>query len=87
MRLFLLEAYGSAYRSLQHFTVRADTLEAAIDFVRRSTNGEDYGHFDLIEESDEFPAVTTAIIETGEGAYLEHPYVPGLEAPNAALHR
>jgi len=73
MRLYLLEAYESAYTALQHFTVRAETLEKAIELVRRSTDGGPYEHFDLIEESDEFAAALPAIVEAGKGSYLEQP--------------
>jgi len=73
MRLFLLEAYEPTYTGLQHFTVRAETLEAAIELVQRRSEGCPYAHIDLIEESDEFAAALPAIVETGKGSYLEQP--------------
>jgi len=79
VKLFLIEAYGSARGGsahggngkIHHFTVRADALENAIALVRCSSAGSDYRHFDLIEESVEFPADEAAIIEDGDGSFLE----------------
>ena len=76
MRLFLIEAYGGpqgADSHIQHFTVRANALEDAIALVRGSSDGARYERFDLIEESAEFEGEGAAIIEAGDGSYLEHP--------------
>ncbi len=74
MKLFLIEAYGSATSTdgqIHHFTVRADSLEDAIDLVRQDPEGQGFRHFDLIEESAEFEAEEPAIIDAGDGSYLE----------------
>jgi len=74
VKLFLIEAYGNARGGngkIHHFTVRADALENAIALLRRSSAGSDYRHFDLIEESVEFPGDEPAIIEDGEGSFLD----------------
>ena len=76
MKLFLIEAYGGARGTdgkIEHFTVRAGTLDEAIALVRQSADGNRFGHFDLIEESAEFLAEEPAILEAGEGSYLERP--------------
>lgn len=76
MKLFLMEAYGGPTGTdgkIEHFTVRAATLEDAIALVRHSTEGGRFRHFDLIEESVDFPADEPGIIEGGEGSYLDRP--------------
>lgn len=76
MKLFLIEAYGGPTATdgkIEHFTVRARSLDEAVDLVRRSTEGRRFGHFDLIEESVEFRANEAAILDAGEGSYLERP--------------
>jgi hypothetical protein len=74
MKLFLIEAYGGPTGTdgaIHHFTVRATSLDQAIGLVRNSDEGGRFGRFDLIEESAEFTADTPAIIEAGDGGYLE----------------
>ncbi len=74
MRLFLIEAYGGPVPTdgkIEHFTVRAADLDGAIALIKQSPDGARYGRFELIEESDEFAADEPAIIEAGEGPYLE----------------
>ena len=76
MKLFLIEAYGGSQGTdgaIHHFTVRADALDQAIALVRESEQGSSYSRFDLIEESAEFNADEPAIIEAGDGGYLEPP--------------
>jgi hypothetical protein len=74
MRLFLIEAYGGPVPTdgkIEHFTVRAADLDAAIALIKRTPEGAGYATFELVEESAEFPAGEPAVIEAGEGAYLE----------------
>jgi hypothetical protein len=76
MKLFLIEAYGGTQGidgGIRHFTVRAGTLDDAIALVRESEDGRRYKNFDLIEESAEFHGDEPAILEAGEGSYLEYP--------------
>ncbi len=76
MKLFLIEAYGGPSGTdgkIEHFTVRASTLDEAVALVRQSADGGQFRHFDLIEESAEFAADEPAILEAGEGSYLERP--------------
>ncbi len=74
MKLYLIEGYGGTHGingKIHHFTVRADELEDAVALLRASEEGAHYRHFDLIEESVDFPADEPAIIEEGEGSFLE----------------
>jgi hypothetical protein len=76
MKLFLIEAYGGPTGTdskIEHFTVRARTLDEAVDLVRHSAEGGRFGHFDLVEESVEFPGEGPAILDAGEDSYLECP--------------
>ncbi|HTY67318.1 MAG TPA: hypothetical protein VMH36_11745 [Alphaproteobacteria bacterium] len=74
MRLYLIEAYGGPAPTdgkIEHFTVRAANLDSAIALIKRDPEGSRYRTFELIEESAEFAADAPAIIEAGEGPYLE----------------
>jgi len=74
MRLYLIEAYGGPVPTdgkIEHFTVRAATLEGAIALIKKDPEGARYATFELIEESAKFAADEPAIIEAGEGPYLE----------------
>ncbi|MBV8535570.1 MAG: hypothetical protein JO128_08265 [Alphaproteobacteria bacterium] len=74
MRLYLIEAYGGPVPTdgkIEHFTVRAANLDGAIALIKKDPEGSRYATFELIEESAEFAADGPAIIEAGEGPYLE----------------
>lgn len=74
MKLFLIEAYGGPAATdgkVEHFTVRASSLDEAIALVRQSAEGSQYRNFDLVEERAEFPAEEPGILESGEGSFLE----------------
>ncbi len=76
MKLYLIEAYGGSRATdgkIQHFTVRAASLDEAIALVRENAEGSQFRNFDLIEESAEFPSDEPGIVEAGEGSYLERP--------------
>ena len=73
MRLFLIEAYGGPTPTdgrIEHFTVRAATLDGAVALLKQSPDSAHYRYFDLIEDSAEFPGDDPAIIEAGDAAYL-----------------
>lgn len=73
MRLFLIEAYGGPTPTdgkIEHFTVRAATLDGAVALLKRSPDSAHFSHFELIEGSAEFPGGHPAIIEAGDAAYL-----------------
>lgn len=76
MRIFIIEAYGGKETtdgSIAHFTVHADTVADAMDFVRHSKLGQRYGRFELVEETEEFEPGEPGIIAETEGPYLREP--------------
>lgn len=73
MKLFLIEAYGGPTPTdgrIEHFTVRATTFDRAVALLKRSPDSAHYRHYELIEDSGEFPGDDPAIIEAGDAAYL-----------------
>jgi hypothetical protein len=71
MRLFLIEAYGGPTPTdgrIEHFTVRAATLEGAIGLLKQSPDSAHYRHFELIEDSFAFAGDDPAIIQAGDPA-------------------
>lgn len=72
MKLFTLEAYGGPRRTdgpIAHFTVHADSVDEAVELVRRSAHGHRFDHFEVVEESPEFEGDTPEIIAEGLGTY------------------
>ena len=56
MKTFIIEAYGGHHAAdgpVRHFTVQADTREAAIAMVKQSWSTQVYGRFDAVEEIED----------------------------------
>ena len=69
MRIFVIEAYGgqaSTDGAIRHFTVQAESLDEAIEIVRRSRLGQGYQRFDATEQTGEFEAGEPGIISEGD---------------------
>ncbi len=69
MKLFVIEAYGGPLRangSIARFTVCARNSAEAIDIVHASSLGQQYGRFELVEETGEFEADEPGIISHNE---------------------
>jgi hypothetical protein len=69
MHIFMIEAYGegSTDGAIHHFTVQAETLDEAIDIVRRSAQGQRCQRFDATEHRRDFEAGGPGIISEGNG--------------------
>jgi hypothetical protein len=70
MRIFMIEAYGgkgSTDGAIHHFSVQAETLDEAIDIVRRSAQGQRYQRFEATEQTGDFEAGEPGIISAGDG--------------------
>lgn len=72
MKMFTIEAYGGRETTdgpIAHFNVQAETIDEAINLVRRSARGHRFAHFEVMEESAEFEGDTAAIISESEGPF------------------
>jgi hypothetical protein len=74
MKIYAIEAYGGPLRTdgaVAHFTVCAHSGGEAIDIVRRSSLGQRYGRFEMLEETGEFDADEPGIITQDEEPHAE----------------
>jgi hypothetical protein len=72
MRLFVIEAYGGKGLTngpIAHFTVAANTIEEAIEFVRKNDGAGRFARVDVVQEGEEFEGEEQGIVEQGSGAY------------------
>jgi len=71
MRIFIIEAYGGKGLTngpIAHFTVSAETLDQALELLRRG-NTDRFARFDVVQEGEEFEGEEQGIIGQGDGAY------------------
>ncbi len=72
MKTFIIEAYGGHHAAdgpVRHFTVQADTREAAIAMVKQSWSTQVYGRFDTVDEVEESDEEAPGIVDEGPGPY------------------
>lgn len=71
MRIFIIEAYGGEGLTngpIAHFTISAETLDQALELLRRE-NADRFARFDVVQEGEEFEAEAQGIIDQGSGGY------------------
>lgn len=72
MRMFTIEAYGGPHSTdgpIAQFTVHADSIDEAVDLIRRSPQGHRFGRFELLDESAEFGGDVAEIVGESAGPF------------------
>jgi hypothetical protein len=72
MKMFTIEAYGGSRTTdgpIARFSVHAESVDEAVDLIRRSPQGDRFGRFEVVDESAEFDGDLAEIIGETAGPF------------------